>query len=131
MFLIIGFVIVIGCVFGGYSVHGDLRVLWQPIEYVIIGGGALGAFLAGNPKNVWMGAFKSVGTLIKGPKYKKAEYTELLTCLYQTFRLAKSKGDLALEAHVENPNKAAFSRLSLRSKKTIMHPIFSVITYAC
>jgi len=33
MFLIIGFVIVIGCVFGGYAIHGDLRVLWQPIEY--------------------------------------------------------------------------------------------------
>lgn len=107
MFLIIGLIIVCICVFGGYSFHGDLRVLWQPIEYFIIGGAALGAFLAGNPKTVWMGAFKSVGTLIKGPKYKKAEYTELLTCLYQTFRLAKSKGDLALEAHVEKPSESS------------------------
>ena len=107
MFLIIGFIIVIGCVFGGYSLHGDLRVLWQPIEYLIIGGGCLGIFLAGNPQRVWMGAFKSVGSLLKGPKYKKAEYTELLTCLYQTFRLAKSKGDLALEAHVEKPHESS------------------------
>jgi len=67
----------------------------------------LGIFLAGNPKRVWMGAFKSVGSLIKGPKYTKAEYTELLTCLYQTFRLAKSKGDLALEAHVEKPQESS------------------------
>lgn len=46
MFFIIGIVLVIGCVFGGYSVHGDMRILWQPIEYVIILGGALGAFVA-------------------------------------------------------------------------------------
>ena len=79
----------------------------NPLNTLLLGGAALGAFLAGNPKTVWMGAFKSVGTLLKGPKYKKAEYTELLTCLYQTFRLAKSKGDLALEAHVEKPHESS------------------------
>lgn len=107
MFFIIGIVLVIGCVFGGYSVHGDMRIIWQPIEYVIILGGALGAFLAGNPKSVVMGAFKSFGTMVKGPKYKKDSYIELLTCLYAVFKLAKSKGDLALEAHVENPHDSS------------------------
>jgi len=103
MFFIIGIVLVIGCVIGGYSVHGDLWILWQPIEYVIILGGALGAFLASNPKPVVMGAFKSFGTMVKGPKYKKDAYVEVLSCLFAVFRLAKSKGDLALEAHVETP----------------------------
>ncbi|MBO6520792.1 MAG: flagellar motor stator protein MotA [Rhodospirillales bacterium] len=107
MFFIIGIVVVIGSVFGGYSVHGDLRILWQPIEYVIILGGALGAFLAGNPKHVVTGAFKSVGTMVKGPKYKKDAYVELLSCLYSVFRLAKSKGDLALEQHVEKPAESS------------------------
>lgn len=107
MFFIIGIVLVIGCVFGGYSVHGDLRILWQPIEYVIILGGALGAFLAGNPKSVVIGAFKSFGKLVKGPAYKKDAYIELLSCLYSVFRLAKSKGDLALEAHVEKPHESS------------------------
>jgi len=107
MFFIIGIVLVIGCVFGGYSVHGDLRILWQPIEYVIILGGALGAFLAGNPKSVVIGAFKSVGTMVKGPKYKKDAYVELLSCLYSLFRLAKAKGDLALEQHVEKPHESS------------------------
>ncbi len=107
MFVIIGFVVVLGSVFGGYSVHGDMRILWQPIEYVIIMGGALGAFLAGNPKAVVIGAFKSGGTLVKGPKYKKDAYVELLSCLYTIFRLAKSKGDLALEQHVEKPSESS------------------------
>ena len=107
MFFIVGIVLVIGCVFGGYSVHGDLRILWQPIEYVIILGGALGAFLAGNPKAVVIGAFKSFGTMVKGPKYKKDAYVELLSCIYSVFRLAKSKGDLALEQHVENPHESS------------------------
>lgn len=107
MFFIIGILLVIGCVFGGYSVHGDLRILWQPIEYVIILGGALGAFLAANPKPVVMGAFKSVGTMVKGPKYKKDAYVEVLSCLFAVFRLAKSKGDLALEAHVEKPHDSS------------------------
>ncbi len=52
MFFIVGILIVLGCVFGGYSVHGDLGVLWQPIEFVIIWGGGMGAFLIANPKKV-------------------------------------------------------------------------------
>lgn len=104
MFFIVGLVIVIACVFGGYSVHGDLAVLWQPIEFVIILGGGIGAYIITNPKRVIIGSLKAFGTLLKGPTYKKDNYTELLSVLYSTFRLAKSKGDLALESHVENPH---------------------------
>lgn len=104
MFFIVGIVIVIACVFGGYSVHGDLGVLWQPIEFVIILGGGIGAFIIANPKAVITGCLKAIGTLIKGPSYKKDHYLELLSVLYSTFKLAKSKGDLALESHVENPH---------------------------
>ncbi len=107
MFVIIGLVVVLLCVFGGYSFHGDLRVLWQPIEYLIIGGAAIGCYLAGNPMRVVTGTLKSMGTLIKGPKYKKEAYVELLSAQYQVFRLAKAKGDLALEAHVENPKDSS------------------------
>ena len=107
MFFILGLVIVIGCVFGGFSIHGDLKVLWQPIEFVIILGAAIGAFLVSNPKSVVIGAVKSVGTMVKGPAYKKDHYVELLTCLYAVFKLAKSKGDLALESHVENPHESS------------------------
>jgi len=107
MFFIVGLVIVFGCVFGGYSVHGDLGILWQPIEFVIILGAGMGAFIIANPKPVLVGSGKAIGALLKGPKYKKDQYTELLGVLFSVFKLAKSKGDLALESHVENPSESA------------------------
>ncbi len=106
MFFIIGLVIVIGAVLGGYSVHGDLAVLWQPIEFVIIFGGAFGAFFISNPKRVVIGAAKAFTKVIKGPKYNKDAYEELLGVLFSVFKLAKTKGDLALESHVENPEQS-------------------------
>jgi chemotaxis protein MotA len=107
MFAIVGLVVVFGCVFGGYSVHGDMGILWQPIEFVIIIGAGLGAFVVANPKPVLIGSAKAMGTLVKGPDYKKDSYIELLGALYATFKLAKSKGDLALESHVENPHESS------------------------
>jgi len=106
MFFIVGALIVIGCVFGGYSVHGDMGIIWQPIEFVIILGGGAGAFIIANPKPVLIGSLKSIGKLIKGPKYKKEAYVELLSVLFSVFKLAKTKGDLALETHVENPSES-------------------------
>jgi len=106
MLFIIGFLVVVGAVIGGYSVHGDLMILWQPIEFVIIFGGAFGAFVITNPKTVIMGVVKSLGKVVTGPKYKKRDYEELLGVLFSVFKLAKSKGDLALETHVEDPNNS-------------------------
>lgn len=106
MFLIVGALIVLGTVLGGYGIHGSYGVLWQPIEFLIIFGGAFGAFVIGNPKRVVFGAFKSMGRVLKGPKYKADDYTELLGVLYAVFRLAKTKGDLALESHVEKPEES-------------------------
>lgn len=108
MFVIIGFVTVIGCVLGGYlMVGGHLSVLFQPSEFIIIFGAATGAFLIGNPKSVITGAAKSFGTLFKGSRHSKKTYLELLCMLYQVFRLAKTKGDLALESHVEKPEDSS------------------------
>ena len=106
MFFIIGILVVVGAVLGGYSIHGDLGVLWQPIEYLIIFGGAFGAFIISNPKRIIVGSLKSLGTVIKGPKYNKDAYEELLGVLFSVFKLAKTKGDLALESHVERPEES-------------------------
>jgi chemotaxis protein MotA len=104
MFFIIGIVMVAGSVIGGYlAIGGHLDVLWQPFEFVIIAGAAIGSFVISNPKAILGGAAKSFGLLLKGTKYNKDSYLELLSVLYSVFRLAKSKGDLALEAHVEQP----------------------------
>lgn len=107
MFFIIGLVVVFGSVIGAYSVHGSLLVLWQPLEFIIIFGAAIGAYLIGNPMPILIGTGKAFGKLMKGPKYKKSHYLELLSVLYAVFKLAKTKGDLALESHVEKPAESA------------------------
>ena len=106
MFLIIGYVIVIGAVLGGYLPHGKFSVLMQPFEVVIIFGAAFGTFLIANPMSVLKRSVSYTIRAMKGAK-KKPAYLELLVCLYAVFRLAKSKGDLALESHVENPESSA------------------------
>ena len=78
MFFIIGFVIVFGSVLGGYLPHGDIAVLIQPFEVLIIVGGAIGAFIISNPKPVLSATAKSFGRVLKGSPYKKEAYVELL-----------------------------------------------------
>lgn len=106
MFFIIGLVVVIGSVLGGYMPHGNLGTLWKPLEVLIICGAALGAFIIANPKPVLGKVVKTLGRVLKGPPHSKDSYLELLTLLYASFRLAKSKGMLALEPHVENPDES-------------------------
>lgn len=104
MFFIIGALVVVASVVGGYlALGGHLDVLWQPFEFVIIGGAGVGAFVIGNSSTVLKGVVGSFGILLKGPHYKRDAYLELLGVLYAVFKLAKTKGDLALEAHVERP----------------------------
>ncbi len=106
MFFIIGIVVVFGSVLGGYLPHGNIAVLIQPLEVLIICGAALGAFVIANPKPVLGKVLGTLGRVLKGPPHSKDSYLELLTLLYATFRLAKSKGMLALEPHVENPEES-------------------------
>ena len=107
MLVIVGAVIVLACVFGAYSVHGDLGVLFQPLEFVIILGAATGALIIGNTKTGLTAVAQGMKRALKGPQYKKEHYLELLSVLYQLFRLAKTKGMLALEAHVEKPDESS------------------------
>ncbi|MBF0247176.1 MAG: flagellar motor stator protein MotA [Alphaproteobacteria bacterium] len=108
MKFIVGFVAVIGCVLGGYVMaDGHIEVLWQPLEFLIIFGGGLGAFAIANPAPILKGVLGNLSKLIKGPAYKKSSYLDILAVLYSLFKLAKSKGDLALEGHVENPHDSA------------------------
>jgi chemotaxis protein MotA len=107
MLFAIGMVVLLGCIVGGFlGGGGHLYVLWQPFEFLIIFGSALGAYVIANPKDVLMGTLKSLGKLLSGSKYDKAAYLELLSVLYTIFKLAKSKGDLALESHVDNPSES-------------------------
>ncbi|MBK8211407.1 MAG: flagellar motor stator protein MotA [Rhodospirillales bacterium] len=107
MLFIVGLVIVFGSVIGGYLAGGGhLGVLFQPFELVIILGAALGSFVIANPMPIVIGTAKSIGALLKGSSLKKQSYIELLSMLFAVFKLAKMKGDLALESHIDNPDES-------------------------
>ncbi|MES2963208.1 MAG: flagellar motor stator protein MotA [Bdellovibrionota bacterium] len=103
----VGAIIVFLCVFGAYAVHGGhLLVLWQPAEFVIIGGAALGALIIGNPMSV---AKTSISMAIKawfGKGPSKTDYTELLQMMFQLFQIFRKDGPQAVERHIEEPEKS-------------------------
>ncbi len=122
MLFLIGSMTVIFCVIGGYvAMGGKLAVLIQPFELLIIGGAAIGAFIIANPMPVIKRTLSALGELFKGSPYSKEAYLELLSLLYTVFKLAKTKGMLALEQHIEKPAES-----SLWSK----FPMFAADTYA-
>ncbi len=104
---IIGILVVILCTMGGYAFdHGNLAVLWMPFEFIIILGSGIGAFITSNTPATLKRVGKLLPTAFKKPAHTKQSYIELLSVLYQTFKLAKTKGMLALEAHVEKPDES-------------------------
>jgi chemotaxis protein MotA len=105
MFGIIGIVVTAISVVGGYVFEGGhLSVLFQPFEWLIIVGAAFGSMLLGNPKIIITTIGKTVGVAFKGPTHNRDSFVELLSMMYSVFKLAKTKGDLALESHVEKPD---------------------------
>lgn len=110
MFLIIGYIVVLACVFGGYMLAGGkimVIVNAAPVEMLIICGGVFGAFVTANPAKVIKETISGVFGLLKGPKYSKADYVELLKLLYEVLMKIRKEGLMAIEAHVENPESSA------------------------
>lgn len=104
---IIGILIVIICTLASYALdHGNLAVLWMPFEFIIILGSAIGAFITSNTPATLKRVGKSLPLVFAKSKYTKQSYIDLLCVLYQTFKLAKTKGMLALEAHIEKPDES-------------------------
>ena len=107
MLVIVGWIIVMVCVIGGYmAMGGKLGPLWQPFELVIIGGAGVGAFIVATPKFVLAKAGYAFKASMRGPKYNKEDYLELLSLMYAVFKLAKTKGMLAIESHIERPEES-------------------------
>jgi chemotaxis protein MotA len=107
MKFIIGIVLVLGCVGGGFVLsHGNLLALWQPFELVIICGAAFGAFVISNPGTVIKGALGSIGQLLKGSKHTKKGYMELLALMYDLFTKARKEGLMALEGDIDEPENS-------------------------
>jgi chemotaxis protein MotA len=108
MLFFIGAITVLACVLGGFAaMGGHLFVLWQPFEFVIIVGAAVGSFIIANPKSILGRIAGALRTMLRGPRYTKEHYLELLSLLYQVFKVARTRGLLALEQHVERPDESA------------------------
>lgn len=107
MFVIIGIVVVIGAILGGFLMEkGPLPVLMQPAELLIIGGAALGTLLIANPLPVVIKLFKGVLGALSGSKYSKDFYLESLKMLNDMFGYARKNGLPKLEADVDDPHKS-------------------------
>src|SRR5688500_14369741 len=108
----LGIIVVIASVLGGYlAMGGHIDVLIQPFEAVISLGAAMGAYIIGNTCPVLKQSIGVFGTLVRGSRYNKASYVELLGLQYSLFKLVKARGLLALEAHIEDPaNSTIFQR---------------------
>ena len=127
MMVIVGIVVVLGSVMGGYLAGGGhLNVLFQPFEVMIIVGAAIGGFIIANRKPVLSGAAKAIPGLLKAEAFNKAAFVELLTLLYAIFKMAKTKGALVLEQHVEKPEESSL----FKAYPTFLHDHHAV-TFLC
>ncbi|MFN7724106.1 MAG: flagellar motor stator protein MotA [Rubrivivax sp.] len=110
MFVIIGWVVVLGCVFGVFVAHGGnmgpiLKAL--PWEMAMIGGATLGAFLVNNQMKVLKATIAGALSCFKGSKYTKARYMELLALMYDILQKARKEGLMSIEKDVEDPHSSA------------------------
>lgn len=114
MFQIIGIVLLFGLVFGSYLISGgNLAVILHalPHEMMAIGGAGVASFLIANSMTVIKGTLSGYGKVFAGPKWKAADYRDLLSLLFLLTKTMKSKGVIALESHIENPKESSiFSR---------------------
>jgi chemotaxis protein MotA len=107
MFVIIGIVVVIGAVVGGYLMeHGNLKVLLQPAELLTIGGAAIGTVLIANPLHILKALVGNIIGVFGGGKYSKATYLDTLKMMFELFSRARKDGLMALETDSDEPEKS-------------------------
>lgn len=109
MFVLIGYAIAFGCIFGVYAAHGgNMTILMTalPFEMATIGGGAFGAFLVGNEMKVVKATFAAIPAAIKSSKQTKARFMNLLALLYDLLQKARKEGLMSIEMDVEEPQNS-------------------------
>lgn len=100
-----GWITVLLCVFGGFALAGGhLAALWHPIELLIIGGGAVGAFIVSNNGKAIKATLAALPTLFKGSKYTRALYMDMLALLYELLTKIRKEGLMSVESDIDNPN---------------------------
>lgn len=105
--IILGYIIVIASTLLGYVLSGGyLAVLFQPLELLIIGGAALGAFIVSNNTKVLKATIKAMGQLLKPSKYNKTLYFTLISLLYTILNKIRQNGMLSIESDIDNPKES-------------------------
>jgi chemotaxis protein MotA len=106
MFLFIGYLIIIGASVGTYAVHGSLGALWMPLEYVAIFGLMMGGFIAGNGMKEMKSTVKALPSVLKGSRYTKALYMDLLSMLFEVLGKIRKEGLMSIENDIEQPHES-------------------------
>lgn len=107
MLILLGYLVVLGTVFGGYLMTGgSLGALYQPAELVIIAGAGIGSFIVGNNGKAIKGTLKALPLLFRRSKYTKAMYMDLLALLYRLMAKSRQMGMFSLERDIENPRES-------------------------
>lgn len=110
MFVFIGYLVCLGCIFGSFLIHGgNIAVILHamPTEMMAIAGGAIGAFIATNQPKVIKSVLRNLGALLKGSKYTKTRYMELMAMLYEILQKVRKEGLMSIEKDVEEPEGSA------------------------
>ena len=107
MLVIIGYIIVCASVFGGFAMAGGhLASLFQPLELLMIGGAALGAFLVGNNNKASKATIAALPSLFKGSRYTKELYMELMSLLFEVLSKVRKEGLMSIEGDIDKPEES-------------------------
>ena len=131
MFVIIGYIVVVASVIGGYAMAGGhVSALFQPLELLMIGGAAFGAFIVANPGKDLKACMAALPSVFKGSKYTKERYLSVMAMLYDILSKARKEGLMAIENDVEQPESSPlFSRYPAHSIQKMADglPAFGIV----
>ena len=107
MLVIVGYIVVVCSVLGGFALHGGrIAALFQPFELLIILGGAIGAFVVGNNTKTLKATFGALLPLLKGSKYTRARYMALMALLFDILTKIRKEGMMSIERDLESPDES-------------------------
>ncbi|MHB9017889.1 MAG: motility-associated protein, partial [Burkholderiales bacterium] len=107
MLVIVGYIVVLAAVFGGFAMAGGhMAALFQPIELLMIAGGAGGAFFVGNNGKSVKATLKAMTSILKGSTYTKTLYMDLLALLFEILGKVRKEGLMSIEGDIETPESS-------------------------
>ena len=107
MFVIVGYIVVLASVFGGFVLNkGHLAALFQPLELLMIGGAAIGAFFVGNSPKAVKATVRALPTLFKSSKYTREMYMELMSLMFDVLSKVRKEGLMSIEGDIEVPEQS-------------------------